>query len=156
MPDYELTGKDDIDPYVEALVLKHNRKDPMAHGGVQLKASPIQIYMVSDHDWETKREDVITNIMEKVKGSGMTAEFDGAFNTFQDDALRCFREHHRPPEGCIDYWDDSKRLGRPTAEGKKAIKVNFKLGKADPHLCQFCPVNTYVTTSIRAKKGMYK
>lgn len=155
VPEYE-TAEGEVDPYVEAVLFKHNQKDPMAHGGARLKASPIRIYVIKDEEWATKREKVIEHINELNKNVGMTAWVDEAFNTFSEDALKCFRVHHRPSEGCIDYRDTSKIIGRPTAEGKKAVKENYKLGDGDPALCDFCPVHTWVTTQVRWKKGLYK
>ena len=76
----------------------------MRHGGNHLKASPIRIFVVDDEQWRTRRESVLTHINEMNKKRGMTSWVDGTFNTFADDALKCFREHHRPAEGCIDYW----------------------------------------------------
>jgi hypothetical protein len=151
LPYYD--GKEEVDPYVEGILLKHNQRDPMAHGGVRLKASPIIIYVISKEEWATKRHNVIANINERNKRVGMTTWVDESFNTYQEDALRCFREHHRPQEGCIDNWDDSKRIGRPTDEGKQAVKENYKLGKSDPHLCQFCFDGS---TKVITRTGTYR
>lgn len=155
IPDYEL-AEGEVDPYVEGIVLKHNQKDPMAHGGAHLKASPLRIYKVDAEEWATKKDKVIEHINELNRRAGMTTWVNEAHNTYLDDAMRCFRAHHRPKEGCIDYWDDSKRLGRPTTKGRQAVKENYKLGEDDPHLCLFCPVHTWVTTQKRAARGAYK
>ncbi len=155
IPDYE-AAEGEVDPYVEGVVFKHNERDPMAHGGARLKTSPIRIFKVDSEEWATKRQRIIDHINELNKKAGMTAWVDESFNTFSEDALKCFRAHHRPAAGCIDYWDDSKRIGRPTPKGRQAVKENYKLGKEDPHLCQFCPVHVYVETVQRAKLGLYK
>lgn len=150
IPDF--SGRDDeIDPYVLGVVLKHNEHDPMAHGGVKLRASPMQVYKVDDLEWQMHPEKVIQHVNEMSRRQGMTNWVNESFNTYQEDALRCFKKHGRPQHGCIDYWDDSKRIGRPTKEGKQAVKENYKLGQDDPHLCQWCPVHTYV--QMREREG---
>lgn len=153
LPNYD--GKDEVDPYVEQIVFKHNERDPMSHGGDHLKASPIRIYVVLEKEWSTNRAGVLKLINNENRKVGLDAEVSEAMNTYSEDALRCFSDHHRPQQGCIDYWDESKRIGRPTEEGRAARKSNPKLGETDPHLCQFCPVHTFVTTERRYAAGMY-
>ena len=64
-------------------------------------------------------------------------------DTYREEALKCFDRHHRPKGAdCLDYRDQSKRLGNPTSEGWKTGPRVF--------LCQFCPVQTQVD---RAKRG---
>ena len=61
------------------------------------------------------------------------------------EALKCFSRHSSPKQGCIDYEDESKTIGR-------------KIGVPQAHrqyLCHYCPAQAFVTHGIRKKKGMY-
>jgi Trp operon repressor len=61
------------------------------------------------------------------------------------EALKCFARHASPKQGCIDYEDESKTIGR-------------KIGVPQAHrqyLCHYCPAQAFVTHGIRKKKGMY-
>jgi hypothetical protein len=154
-PDYE--GSSPVDPIIEALVLKHNERDPMGHGGKQLHHSPMRIAVVDDEKWALNRDEVLKTIQAENKRVGLADWAYENMNTFAEDALKCYSQHHRPKEGCIDYWDESKRIGHPTDVGNKMAHVHYKLAqKRDPHLCQFCPVHTFVQTEINWKAGLYK
>lgn len=156
IPDYE--GAEDVDPLVEKVVMEHNRRDPMAHGGGE--KLPMRLAQVDDLEYAHSRDEVMKRLMEDSKEVGMDPWVGEAFNTFSVDAGKCYNQHRRPDYGqgkpCIDYRSESKRIGRPTAEGKLAIKENAKLGAKDPRLCDWCPYQSTVTTAIRAQKGMYK
>jgi hypothetical protein len=162
VPDFEgnLDETGGIDPLIEAVVMKHNQRDPMAHGGRNLQFSPIRIAVVEDSAWATDKEGVLKQLQSENKKVGFDAWAYEAVNTYQEDAMTCYRRHKRPDLGagkpCIDYWSDSKRIGRPTAIGKQILKENEKLGARDPHLCQFCPYFSTVQTQARWERGMYR
>jgi hypothetical protein len=141
----------------------------MAHGGVNLPHSPLRLIPILGKDnkplpdklYLEGRDEILKKINEiTVKEPGFEGWAYAAINTFQEDAMRCFRQHGRPDlgagKGCPDFWSDAKRLGRPTEVGKLALKENEKMGVGDPHLCQFCPYFSTVQTEVRHKKGMYK
>ena len=146
------------DPIIEAIVFKHNQRDPMAHGGRDLQASPMRIAQVDDEVWanEDDRQAIIAKINEENKRVGYDAWVYESHSTFAEDALRCYSQHHRPTQGCIDYRDPSKRIGRPTGVGKDVIKDNYTHGARDPHLCDWCPVNSWVETQVNHRRGLYK
>lgn len=152
VPDYE--GGDSVDPLVEELVRRHNEKDAMAHGGPAL--NPMRIGVVDDHEWQHNRANVMATINVENKKVGFDAWAYEAMSTYADDALKCYRAHHRPTGACIDWWADSKRIGRPTELGRKVLKDQQKLGAGDPHLCQFCPVASFVQTEMNHRAGLYK
>lgn len=155
IPDY--SGNDEVDPLVEKVVMEHNRRDPMAHGGGA--TLPMRLALVDDMDYAYGREDVLKRLAEEGKSVGFDPWVGEAFNTFSEDAGKCYNQHRRPeyPEKpCIDYMSESKRIGRPTAEGQHVIKENYKMGASDPHLCQWCPYHSTVQVELRARKGMYK
>lgn len=146
----------EVDPLVEALVLKHTQKDAMGHGSSHMNQSPFRLINVDDLEWATERERLIRLINTENKKVGFDGWVYESMNTFADDALKCYSAHHRPKQGCIDWWDESKRIGRPTVEGQQAVKDLPGLGDRDPHLCQYCPVASYVRTEINHRKGLYK
>lgn len=81
------------------------------------------------------------------KDTGFGKEFYAVKATYQEDAMKCYSQHGRPKDGCIDWCDDSKLLGGQRANnGRMDSRI---------HLCMFCPVSTFVTTEIRYKKGYY-
>jgi hypothetical protein len=147
----------EVDPYVQTLLLKHYERDYRGHGGgTGEETAPFRIPVVDDLAWAHDREGVIKAVNAENKKVGFDAWAYEATNTFSEDALRCYNEHHRPKEGCIDWWSESKRIGRPTEIGRAVVKDQYKLGERDPHLCQFCPVATYVQTQINWRQGRYK
>jgi len=154
VPDYH--GEEEPDPLIEELVRQHNVRDPMAHGGASLTRSPMRVAVVEDKDWEHHREAIIKRLNESMKEVGFAPWVNEAMNTYAEDALKCYSVHHRPKEGCIDYWSDTKRIGRPTLEGRKAVKEGYRIGEQDPHLCQWCPVHSFVQTQKNWKAGLYK
>ena len=65
----------------------------------------------------------------------------------RDEAAKCYLRHSSPSypgRGCIDYRDDSKRVGR--------TKVPAKLQK---YLCNFCPYSSTIMVELRRRKGAY-
>ena len=68
----------------------------------------------------------------------------------KEDAMACFNAHHRPTDGCMDVFSESKLLGGH--ESNKRIPVNDRM-----FLCHACPfVHGYVIPDVRHKKGYYK
>ena len=152
---YEL-GDTEVDPLVERLVQKHTERDPMGHGDASMQASPFRLPIVDDEEWANNRSAVIKAINESNKKVGMDAWVYEATDTYKEDAMKCYSAHNRPKEGCIDWWADDKRIGRPTELGKALVKDQYKLGERDPHLCQWCPVASHVQTQVNFKSGLYK
>ena len=61
------------------------------------------------------------------------------------EALKCFSRHNNPKQGCIDYEDESKTIGRKIGVPKENRQ----------YLCNYGPAQAFVTHGIRKKKGMY-
>ena len=147
----------EVDPYVEHLVQRHTDRDPMAHGASEIQVSPFRLSApITKEQWQTDRAGIIQSVNQSNKSVGFDAWVYESTNTYAEDAMKCYNAHNRPAAGCIDWWDDSKRIGRPTGVGKEILKDNHKLGQNDPHLCQWCPVATHVRTEVNFKKGLYK
>jgi hypothetical protein len=68
----------------------------------------------------------------------------------KEDAMKCFNEHNRPTDGCIDVFSESKILGGH--ESNKRMHPKHRM-----YLCHACPfVHGYVIPDVRHKKGMYR
>lgn len=161
MPDWAAKGKDDVDPFTEALALKHVEGNPRKHGVGDPDAifSPFRLFHVPDEDWADpeKRKGAIAQMNQENKEAGFDGWVYDSHNTFKEDAMKCYNQHSRPKQGCIDWRDSSKLLGHPTDVGQKLAKENFKAAEqSGPHLCDFCPVKVFVETSVNFKKGLYK
>jgi len=150
LPDF--SGRHEDDRLLNELVRRHNAQDFTGHQD----GAVATLMHIEDRHWDLYRDQIIAKINEAAKQTGFDGWFYEAHNTYKEDALRCYSQHHRPKQGCIDYWDDSKRIGRPTSEGRKVVKSLYKLGERDPHLCQWCPVHTFVQTEVNWKAGLYK
>lgn len=77
------------------------------------------------------------------------AEQDVYIRDFRDelkvDAMRCFNRHNRPSDGCIDWCNDDKVIGR---------KVGIPKEKRQ-YLCMYCPAADHYVHKARMLKGMY-
>jgi len=144
------------DTALETVIMTHTERDPLGHGSVDRKYAPFTVAAVPDSAWEKDQAEVLRLLKDKNTAAGFEPWVYESVHTYADDALKCYAEHHRPAQGCIDWWSDSKRIGRPTDLGKQLVRDRYKLGERDPHLCQWCPVATYVRTEINFKKGLYK
>ena len=104
-----------------------------------------QMFSVDQATWDNL--DQRTKIEEDIWKN--QAEFSATRDTYEEDALVCFNRHNRPKMGCIDYCEDSKRIGSPTKSKSRYLKPVY--------LCFFCPVHSgFVATEQRHKRGMYK
>lgn len=151
------------DPLLNNLVKRHLER----HGA--MADDEAALLVVADEDWadSAKRDGILKELTHR--NTGFSPEIYAVKNTFQEDALRCYSAHSRPKDGCIDYCDHSKMLTTSAwkAEGEelvdssdaKLFKDHLKENKDpanDVYLCHFCPVQSYVNTEVRFKKGLYK
>jgi hypothetical protein len=110
--------------------------------------------VVDDLEWAHAREKILKQINESNKKVGFDAWVSESHNTYLEDAMKCYNRHRRP-EHCIDFMSDSKRIGRPTAVGRLALKENRKQAAGDPHLCDWCPCKSGVQTELNKRAGLY-
>jgi hypothetical protein len=151
---------DEVNPLVEELVLRHTERNPMTHGSEFLEMSPFRLCVVSDQEWYADSK----ACLEKAAQNNTTAGFSSADSqwmydakdTYSEDALKCFNEHHRPDKSCRDFMSEAKRLGRPTEIGRTALADVPKKRAQEPHLCHFCPFMSHVRTENNWKRGMYQ
>jgi hypothetical protein len=153
LPDY--TGDANDDRTLNELVRRHNVLSLEDHQ----RDGVASLMHVEDRDWELHRGPILDKMKQKSDEFGGFGEpwIKDAQNTYMEDAMKCYRQHGRPQEGCTDWWSESKRIGRPTAEGRAVVESKDfrKLGQLDPHLCQWCPVASYVRTQVNLKRGAY-
>lgn len=128
------------DPLLDVLVEKHRNH------------APAQLFQVPDADWREHKDEILAEI--KKKTTGFEGDFYDVRNTFVDDAMECFRQHARPAEGCSDWYADSKKLTRPTPEGQRWQRENFKAPTV--HLCDFCPVRSWVESQVNLANPAYQ
>lgn len=136
LPDFEGDFHDDV--LLENLISeKHCFPNGERHRG--------NLFSVEQKTWD--RLDVRTQIEKDI----WKEQYERAAtrDTYEMDALACYNKHNRPKEGCIDWKDDRKRIGNPTTEG-------WRQGRVKVYLCDFCPVKSWVATSIRHKNGQYR
>ncbi len=139
LPDF--TGPPEYDVLLDQAVSAHRFPNGEEHVGA--------LADVEKEKWddESVRQEILKRIGKPEKETGFGGEFYAAKNTFAEDAMKCFNEHGRPKQGCIDYKDERKRLGNPTSEGwRQGPRV---------YLCDFCPIKTWVVTQQRSAAGMY-
>lgn len=135
MRDYE--GPAEYDMELQELVNRHlgqaPNPDPDAHISL--------IFRVDEKTWEKLGDETVVQ-KELLKNEWQVRELR---DDLKVEALKCFNRHNRPSNGCPDYEDDSKTIGR-------------KIGVPKEHrqyLCHYCPAQEHVTHAIRKLKGMY-
>lgn len=146
-------GDPDNDHLLQILCERHVFPSGEPHKGHLFRMPQLQ--------WENPT--IRKQIIEQMKGGGSKGldEFDAEFyatkNTFQEDALACYNAHLRPTDGCSDYNSAKKILVPDTkAERKEAgLSAPSKAPGPKNYLCQFCPVQSVVTTKMRALRGDY-
>jgi hypothetical protein len=76
----------------------------------------------------------------------MMGAFYGERDELKDEAMKCFNEHHRPTDSCIDVFSDDKLIGNH--ESNKHMPKNDRM-----YLCHLCPfVHGYVIPEVRSRK----
>jgi hypothetical protein len=154
-PDYDVVLQDWIDRHLHSVPVDEI-PGPL-HAGAQIVAvdmpeitrSPAFFSMpIEDQERALERitgEAVIQLQSELMRTTNEVFEYR---DDLRDEAAKCYLRHNSPswPErGCIDYRDDSKRVGR--------TKVPAKLQK---HLCDFCPYSSTIMVERRRRRGAYR
>jgi|SRR5436190_10240303 len=89
--------------------------------------------------------EAVINLQSELQA--MTQQVFTYRDDLRDEAAKCYLRHHSPSypgNGCHDYRDDSKRVGR--------TKVPAKLQK---YLCNFCPYSSTIMVELRRRRGVY-
>jgi hypothetical protein len=148
LPDYD--GPPEHDALLSALIARsHTEPSGTTHRGKLLR--------IDKRHWDSPsvREAVIARIREESGHTGLDPDFYASRDTFAEDALLCFQEHHRNP-ACNDYKSDHKRLTPDTQAERKELGMGEYRSKLNRYLCEFCPVHSLVVEAARHKAGLYK
>jgi hypothetical protein len=133
----EYDGPAEYDMELQELVNRHlgqaQDKNPDSHLSL--------IFRVDEATWE-KLGDETSVQKELLKNEWVVRELR---DDLKVEALRCFNRHNRPSNGCMDYEDESKTIGRKIGVPKENRQ----------YLCHYCPAQEYVTHKNRLAKGMY-
>ena len=135
MRDYE--GNADYDMELQELINRHlgqaEDRNPESHLSL--------IFRVDESTWE-KLGDETSVQKELLKNEWVVRELR---DDLKVEALRCFNRHNRPANGCMDYEDESKTIGRKVGIPKENRQ----------YLCHYCPAQEHVTHKKRLANGMY-
>lgn len=138
------------DPVLEDFVTKHDHGMPdtaVTHGQM------IESWQVDQKTWEAM--DVVTKIKSELQKQHNTVYEES--DEYKDAALRCYNAHNNPDlaSGCIDYMDDSKRIGQATYDDGDGHTITVP-PKFRQYLCYVCPYQqSVIQVEIRRRKGLY-
>lgn len=147
LPDYEGDPEHDLLLYY---LVKPHCTNGLEHIGMLAR--------VERKDWDDPRiqREIATRLVAKFGGeTGLGSDFYNTRDTFRDDAMSCFKQHHRNPD-CNDYHSDAKRLTPGTAAARKEAGLGPYRTSHDRYLCDFCPVSSMVEQKYyddQMKKG---
>lgn len=138
------------DPILEDFILshEHGRDDRDVISGM------VQVYAVDQHTWDSM--DVVTKIQAELQKQ--TNEWYEERDEYREAALKCYNDHGNPDlsTGCIDYMDDSKRIGHATYTDDEGRKITVP-PKFRQYLCYICPYQqTYIQVELRRRRGAYQ
>lgn len=140
----DFDGPPDYDDLLNTLVSRHRTASGTEHVGA--------LFRVNKDEWakEHAQKEILHQIAAKLEGgeTGLGHAFYDLKNTFQADALQCWKEHNRNP-ACGDYRNDSKRLSAGTDAERKSL--GLAPHRSTRFLCDFCPVQSLVEQAARAK-----
>lgn len=129
-PQYDMELIDTIDRHLQ----RADNPDPNYHRS--------QLFDMEEGD--AKLVDMESELQRKLQEAGVY------INDIRDelklDALKCFNKHNRPQQGCPDYHDSSKIIGRSIGIPEEQKQ----------YLCDQCPVQSFVTFKKRQARGDYK
>jgi len=166
VPDYE--GPVEGDTLLERVVAKHQQDCGTANvGGEQAEVASQQdrfLVKIDREDWNNERvkKEILNRL--SMSGTGFEEKVYDVKNTWKADAMSCYSSHRRPQDGCIDYKDDSKRVGNGfLTEEEESLKKSSGLftgmtrrrQQQTVFLCDFCPVKSGVQEKVFTKRGLY-
>lgn len=147
LPDYE--GPPDQDEVLAHLVAtRHTEPDGTLHRGKLLR--------VEKRHWDSPstQEAIVARIREESGHTGLDPVFYATRDTYAEDALKCWSQHHRV-HACSDYKSDRKRLTPDTQAERRELGMAKYRSSLSRYLCEFCPVHTLVVEAARHKAGLY-
>ena len=146
-------GPVEHDETLLARLAKHRTPEGHPHVG--------NLATVSETSWNTpeRRERIIEELSAARNNgeAGLGTKFYDVRNTFEEDAMACWRVEHNRTENCDDYKSDRKRLLSDTREERRDLGLSTKQKDraGGSYLCYFCPYHSVVMQRARKAKGMY-
>ena len=154
-PDHDVVLQDWIDRHLHGVPL--DQIPGPLHPGARTAAVDMPDITRSDKFLSMPPEDQ-ERALERIEGEAVislqselmriTEQVFEYRDDLRDEAAKCYLAHHSPSypdRPCIDFRDDSKRVGR--------TKVPKKLQK---YLCHFCPYTSTIVVELRRKRGAYR
>jgi len=137
LPDYQ--GDPRQDDLLRILTDRHKYPDGNKHFG--------QLLRVDKKHWDNKstRRAIENQIRESAGHTGLDTEFYDTKNTFQEDAMTCWKTKHNSNPACGDYKSEKMRLLPGTARERRDLGLAPSTIKT--YLCDFCPVKSMVQTA---------
>lgn len=140
-------GPPQYDDTLNARLAKHQTPEGFPHRG--------NLVTVSETSWNTpyRRDGIVEELGKARNGNetGFGKKFYEVRNTFQEDAMSCWRHEHNRTTDCADYKSDRKRLLPDTRDERVDLGMPTK-SKDRPggtYLCQFCPYHSIVMQRAR-------
>lgn len=121
-------------------------RQPHAHNG--------NLMIIERRVWEARRTEILAEMWRDFSDMSEADVMASYRNTYSEDAAACFNRHGRPDDGCIDYKDESKRIGNPTQGGRGMRQALAHI--APIHLCDFCAVRSTVQEKVFKQRGYYE
>lgn len=120
-----------------------------------------QLMRVSEKSWNDpqKRTEIIRQMHQHRnagQGDGLGEDIYDVKNTYQEDAMSCWRLEHNRTSNCEDYKSDKKRLVyQQTLADRKAAGMEHRSKHiaTDTYLCDFCPYKSVVQRRVMDAKG---
>ena len=151
LPPFE--GPADQDYLLAVACERHVFESGEPHKGNLFVDIPVKAW----RDPETRR-DAIRQI--KQGGSKGLAEIDDTFydtrSTFMEDAMKCYKAHNSPKDGCSDWHHSDKMLIPNTIKErrKEGLESYENASGVKTYLCDFCPVAIKVAERKQKLMGM--
>lgn len=149
LPDYDGPPERDIlliELCEHVTVCSDKCRHPNVQPGQQHVGNMLQI---DSTVWNKHRDTILSEMWSSFPDMGEDDILQSSRNNYTEDAGKCFNRHNRPMDGCLDYKDDSKRIGNPS-------KHPWLMQEKPVYLCDFCPVKSTVQGKVFHKRGLYK
>jgi hypothetical protein len=97
----------------------------------------------------------IQRAMHPGEAEGLGTQFYSIKSSFQEDALKCWKQHNRTTD-CGDWHNDNKRLYAETRGDRREIGLSVNTSaRPNTFLCDFCPMASIRRSKIGKAKGWH-
>lgn len=147
------SGPPEYNEELEALGRRHE-----VYVAGNLYRHPLAMATVNAQLWvksEEFRKFIVAMIKDATKTGnvGLGDDNYNLKNTFQDDALTCWRKHGRTTD-CGDYKTDKMKLLADTRGERRELGLSVRASdRPGVHLCVYCPYHSVVMSRVRKAQG---